>query len=374
MTDSPRHPSPVEALVNLAPYQAADTYPLKMNNKSAILKLDCNEATVEPSPKVVEALVQFVKTHPLHWYPDVESHDLREALTSYTDLSLDCIQTFNGCDNALEYLTRAFLEPRDEVVIAAPTYDNFRVYAQACGAKVVSVLGKEPFGKKLETLLQSITPQTKMLYLVNPNNPTGTLYEEEEIETLLRALPHGVVLIDEAYYEFCGRTVAPLIRKYPNLFVARSFSKAFGLAGLRCGYVLSQSQNLAQINKIRVGKNINALAQFAAKAALHHLDYTHTQIKAMHQTQTWLKNQLSPKAAEVVGTPANFMMIRVAEPHKVQDHLKQSAVFVRDRSTLPQLKGFLRITVGPRLMMERFVETWGQLPPQWLFDGAPSAT
>ena len=369
-----KHPATVAALTTLSPYQSADTYPLTLANKSSVLKLDCNEATVEPSPVVVSALQHFVQTHPLHWYPDVESQALREALTGYTDLPYDSIQTFNGCDNALEYITRTYLDTGDEVVIAAPTYDNFRVYAHSCGAKIVPVLGENPFDKKLNRLVEAITPRTKMLYLVNPNNPTGTLYTLEEIKILLDALPQGVVLIDEAYFEFCGQTAAPLVRQYPNLFVTRSFSKAFGLAGLRCGYILSQPENIQEINKIRVGKNINALAQFSAITALSELAYTRAKIVEMRETETWLAEALSDFSLEVVTTPANFMMIRVAHPEAVQHQLKKYDIFVRDRSYLPQLEGFLRITVGPREIMERFVETWTKLPTHLLWDADRPAT
>lgn len=345
-----------------------------LSQNARLMKLDSNEATISPSPRVAAALASFIQEGPLNWYPDVDSTELIQKLAFYTGCPESFIQTFNGSDNALETICRTFIEPGHEVVLCMPTYDHFRVYAESCDARLVPVYGKNPFVTKAAQLIKAATDQTKLLYIVNPNNPTGLLYSATQIEQILKAVPHVLVIVDEAYFEFCGVTMAPLATQYPNLIVTRSFSKAFGLAGLRCGYVLTHPDNLKAINKIRIGKNVNSLAQVAASAALDDREYMEHYVSEVRLARKWLTGRIRKMGLKTVETPANYILVEVAHPLPVLDHLEAQQIFIRDRSFFPQLEGFIRISIGHQLLMERFWKVFEKIPPQFLFDRQRSST
>lgn len=321
-----------------------------------IVKLDWNESGVSPSPRVKKALTRFIENSPLNWYPDVEARELRVELAKYVGLPIEYSQVFSGSDAALEYVARAFIDNGDEVVMQQPTYDNFRVYAESCGAVIRNVFGDDPFRVDMEKLLGEITAKTKIFYLVNPDNPTGRVYSRQEIIQILEKAPHALVIVDEAYYEFYGETMADLIKEYPNLLVSRSFSKAFGLAGLRCGYLLSHPDNLAAINKIRVGKNVSSLAQLAALTALEDVDYMKRYVRVVNEAKSWTVEQLQAINIKVVNTPANFIVVEVENVPTLLEFLRENNVYVRDRSYMPQMSGMIRISVGTRAQMEKVVE------------------
>lgn len=339
-----------------------------LSQNARLIKLDSNEATISPSPRVTAALTAFIQGGPLNWYPDVDSTELIQKLSNYTGCPESFIQTFNGSDNALETICRTFIEPENEVVLCMPTYDHFRVYAESCDARLVSVYGKNPFVTKAERLIEAVTPQTKLIYIVNPNNPTGLLYSTAKIEQILKAAPHVLVIVDEAYFEFCGVTMAPLATQYPNLIVTRSFSKAFGLAGLRCGYILTHPDNLKAINKIRIGKNVNSLAQVAASSALDDLEYMEHYVSEVGIARKWLASKIRRMGLKIMETPANYVLVEAANPLQVLDYLEAQQVFIRDRSFFPQMEGLIRISIGHQLLMERFWKVFEKIPAEFLFD------
>jgi len=283
-------------------------------------------------------------------------------------LCISQIQTFNGSDNALEVLCKTYLSPDDQVVIPIPTYDHFRVYAESCDATIVNVLNKKnPRAISYDQLKKSINSKVKMVYLVHPNNPTGFLFEKEKLETLLNFFPETLFIVDEAYFEFTQNTMAPLVTHHDNLVVTRSFSKAFGLAGLRCGYILTQEVNLEAINKVRIGKNVNTLAQVAASTALEDLEYVTRYITEVKTTKEWLVNKIFSMDFSVVDTPANYILVELGDPEKVLAFLENQKIFVRNRSNMVGLDGFVRITIGHQHLMERFWKVFQSLPREILF-------
>lgn len=337
------------------------------SQSAKVMKLDSNEASVAPSAHVAGRLTEFIQKSPLQWYPDIASTDLIEKLATYTSLPHAFIQTFNGSDNALETVCKTYLEMGDEVVMCMPSYDHFRVYAEVCDARLVPVWGDDPFSPKVDCLLEAVTPRTKIIYVVNPNNPTGMSYSHADIRLLLTKASHVLVVVDEAYFEFSGQTVAPLVKEFPNLVVSRSFSKAFGLAGLRMGYILTHPSNLEQINKVRVGKNVNTLAQVAATAALEDLESMQRYVTEVRHAKAWILEKLKNFNLAARDTPANFVLIQVAKPKEVCRYLESHLIFVRDRSFVPQLEGFIRLTIGHDLLMERFWKVFEKIPAEYLF-------
>lgn len=360
--NKPKFAQPTEAIASLEPYENSSHSAVVFDKTSTTLKLDSNETSASPSPKVIEAIVHFIKNNHLNWYPDVDSLKLREKISSYTGFPIDFIQTFNGSDNALECIARTYLEKGDEVVACAPTYDHFRVYAQSCGGKIVPVYGEDPFEPKPELLAKAVTEKTKLIYIVNPNNPTGILYSEEQINHVLKNARDAIVIIDEAYYEFCGVTMASFADRHPNIIITRSFSKAFGLAGLRCGYVICNPEHIKNINKVRIGKNINSLAQVGAIAALDDLEYCQKYIEETNKAKQWLIERFTSEGLKVVDTPANFILVKVTGPKEVVNFLESRGVYIRNRCSTPSLDGFVRITTAPISVMEKLWNIIGDIP------------
>lgn len=356
--------------MDLEPYKVSNQKPLFMDKSDNPLKLDWNESTIPPSPKVIDAIQSALINSNLNWYPDVEATELRRRLAEYTGLPVEYISCFGGSDMALEYTCRTYLEPGSSVVLSAPTYDNFRVYAQSTGASIVQSYYKNPFHPNARTLLNSITAKTRLVYICNPNNPTGAMMSEKEIGRLLEQAPQQMFVVDEAYFEFCNQTVAHFVEKYSNLIVVRSFSKAFGLASLRIGYILTDPANLEYIHRIKVGKNVSVIAQKAAIAALSNLSYTEAYIKQIGESKQMLSERLRQLQCEFHITPANFFLIRLNNPQNAIRTLEEHKIFVRDRSTVVQLEGFVRITIGTPEQTERLLTVLKKLSDDNQFESA----
>jgi len=358
--------SPKSCVADLKPYINGAHSAELLKKSSKVMKLDSNESTMVTSPRVIGALTQFIQQSPLQWYPDVASTELIVQLAQYTGLPPEWIQTFNGSDHALETICRTYLGRGDEVILCMPTYDHFRVYAESCEATLIPVFSKNIFQSKTSEIIAAISEKTKIIYLVNPNNPTGMMYTEGEIRNILKSAPEALIIVDEAYFEFCGVTVISLLKEFSNLAITRSFSKAFGLASLRCGYTLTHPQNLESINKIRIGKNINSLAQVAACKALEDCDFMQSYVAEVTTAREWLVAKFFREGFCAVATRANYILLQVAQPQAVVNFLREKNIYIRDRSMLPQMEGFVRITIGHLHLMERFWKIFQQIPTSFL--------
>lgn len=358
---------PSEQVRLLRPYKGTQQIPLFLPHRERVAKLDWNESVHPPSPAVRSALADCVLHTELNWYPDVDAVALRTALEEYTGVGMEWIRAFGGSDAALEYVARAFLNPGDTVLWVPPTYDNVRVYVESCGGRLKAARPKSIWRGDPRAISDAVTRDVRLVYLVNPNNPTGALYTLEQIDDLLRAHPNVAFLIDEAYFEFCGVTAAPFLHAHRNLMIARSFSKAFGLAGLRIGYLMSHPDNLDWIDRIRVGKNTTLLAQVAAIAALGDRGHLLRVIEETRTTMSELAARLEKMGLEVRTTPANFLLVRVHDPDMVTRALANHLIFVRNRNHEPALEGWLRVTVGTPALIERVAGAFSALPPALLY-------
>jgi len=354
-----------KSIHELTPYADGNHSEYLIKNHTKILKLDSNEPTITPSPKIVEAVTTYLTHGPLYLYPDVKSETLCRKLAHYTKLPENHILTFNGSDHALECIARTFLDKDDAVVIFQPTYDHFRVYAQSCDAKRVNI--NEQAADTLLKRIQTADEQNiRLVYLVNPNNPTGHTTSKDEVIEAARHYPKTVFLIDEAYYEFCGVSMANLVTEYDNIIVTRSFSKAFGLASVRCGYILAHPNLCKSINKIRVGKNVNALAQVAACAALDDINNMFNYVEEVSMAKNWMIKQFEDKNIPVIKTPANFILFQVKDPENVVDFLERQHIYIRNRSMMTNLKGYIRVTIGNRETMKKFWTIFETVPARWI--------
>ena len=330
--------NPRPAVLAMAPYHPPT------GNRTDKVRLDFNENTVGCSPRVIEALRQALTPEALTIYPDYAAARLK--LASYFQVDEREILLTNGTDEAIQVLINTYVDDRDEVIQLRPSYAMYRFYAEVAGARVIDVPYSAPALEfPLEPLLNAITPATRAILISNPNNPTGTATTVDSIERILRAAPQAAVLVDEAYHEFCGITALGKIGEFRNLFVSRTFSKAYGMAAMRMGCLFSQAANIQYMHKTQSPYSVNALAVVAAQAAIeddiHLLNY----VLESHNAQDLLYDGLRKLGIQYVRSSANFVLgyfgSRAVE---VRDALREKAILVRDRSY--EIPGGVRITVG----------------------------
>ncbi len=333
----------------LTPYVAVSSQTVIENRlgRAEVFKLDWNESTIEPSPKVKKSIASHIAGGPgLNWYPTLGSKDLLTALEGYTGLSSDHLLATNGSDDGLHLICSTFLDPGDDVVVPVPTYNHFIVFAQSRGASIRTIEAESPFVCNMDGVREAIRPNTRLVYLVSPNNPTGVLYPSDEVARLCEAHPDTLFVLDEAYFEFAQQTGIGLVEEYPNLIVTRTFSKAFGLAGLRVGYLAAHPAIVQGLCRIYNPKSVNTLAQIGAIAALDDLEYLNAYLEEVKESKELLREFFEERNIEAQVTPANFVVIRTADVAGTIEQLEARGVFVRDRSGYPGLEGCIRMTVG----------------------------
>lgn len=333
----------------LKPYQAVSSLEnIHARPDQSPHKLDWNEATVPPSPRVIEAITAFLgNTHHLNWYPVLNSTNLIERLARFHGVPGDRMLITNGSDDALNTICTTYLDVDDPVLVASPTYQHFLVFAQSRGAEIVHHYAPDPFATDVDGLAAALAEvRPKVLYLVNPNNPTGTLYTPAEITTLLEAAPGTLVIVDEAYSEFAGTSAIGLLHEYSNLIITRTFSKAYAMAGLRIGYALAHERVIEDLRRVFNPKSVNVLAQVGAMAALEDQSWLRWYIDEVDQSKAMMAEWFAVRGIEFQNTPANFVMVRFDQAAWVVRLLMDEGVYVRDRSHVPSLAGFVRYSVG----------------------------
>src|SRR5258707_4188342 len=259
-------PRPRKAVFDMAPYSPPT------GNRAGNLRLDFNENTVGCSPRIIEFLKQQLNPERLAVYPDYA--EVKPGLESFFHVGPGQLLLTNGTDEAIQVLINTYVHDDEEVLLLHPSYAMYRFYSEVAGASIQEIDyrgGTLEF--PLEELLAAITPSTRAVLIANPNNPTGTAVPLAGIERILKRARKSVVLIDEAYYEFCGITALGLIGAYPNLFVSRTFSKIYGMAAMRLGCLFSQAGNVAFLHKAQSPYSVNALAALAAQEAVGDTPY-----------------------------------------------------------------------------------------------------
>src|SRR5438105_437333 len=259
-------PKPRPAVLGMAPYSPPT------GGRAGKLRLDFNENTVGCSPAVIAALRQKLDAGTLAVYP--EYSDAKEAIAGYFHVRPDQFVFANGTDEAIQVFLNTYVDDGQEVLVLKPAYAMYRFYAEVAGAAVREIAYPQPEMEfPLRQVLDAITPNTRAVILSNPNNPTGTGLSLAAIERILTRARKAMVMVDEAYYEFCGVTVLTAIERFPNLAVCRTFSKVFGMAGMRLGCLFSQAANIRFLHKAQSPYSVNTLAILAAQAAVEDTVY-----------------------------------------------------------------------------------------------------
>lgn len=321
------------------------------------VKLASNENPLGPSPKALEAMGEAIAK--VHRYPDEPGYELLNRIAAHLDVQPEQVVVGNGSDEILGLLSRALLQPGDEVIIPSPSFLMYTIVAQTAGAKPVVVPLKK-MAIDLDTVLANVTPKTRLIFVCNPNNPTGTVVSENLFSGFLEALPPDVVVvIDEAYAEFVrddksAKGLGYLESKTP-VVTLRTFSKAYGLAGLRVGYGIMSKDMAELLNRVRMPFNVNSVAHAGAIAALDDKDFLNKTVELVHQGLDMFYDELARRQVRFFQSQANFFLIDVArEAKQVFEQLLRQGVIVRSMQGYGYPE-YIRVNVGLPQENEKFL-------------------
>jgi len=333
--------------------QAMKEYHPPLGNRDA-MRLDFNENTIACSPKVKEVLAQ-ISAGALTRYPEREP--VERIVADHLGVAAEQLVLTNGVDEAIHVLFEAFLEEGDELLLPVPTYTMYEVYASATDARAVTVQAAEDLRFPFERLLSAITPRTKIIAIANPNSPSGSVATREQILEIARRAPDAVVLVDEAYFHFFGETVMDLVGKVPNLMVARTFSKAYGLAGLRLGVLVGPVELMKWVRRVLSPYSVNSLALACLPPALEDTQYLDWYVGEVLAARAEFETTLDEAGVRRWPSKANFVLVEIGVKHKEFVRLMSAGgVLVRDRSNDPGCDGCVRITIGTREQMREAAE------------------
>ena len=329
-----------------------------------IIKLASNENPLGPGARARAAMSAALADIGL--YPDGSGFELKQRLARHHDLPVEWITLGNGSNDILVLLAEAFLTPTTEAIYAQYCFAVYPIAVQAVGAKArvapaLSAAASMPLGHDLAAMAALITPRTRLVFVANPNNPTGTWLDSKSLAAFLRALPDTVIaVVDEAYFEYSRDVDCPdtssWLRELPNLVVVRTFSKAHGLAGLRVGYALSQPQIAETLNRLRQPFNVNSVALAAAAAALDDAQHVERTVALNRSGRKQLQAGLEALGLRVVPSAANFVLVDLARPSgPIYEGLLRQGVIARPLLNYG-LPNHLRITTGTVEQNQRTLE------------------
>ncbi len=328
-----------------------------------VIKLASNENPFGPGKKAVEAIKSGAKKVSI--YPDGNVHQLRRKLADKLSVKEDNLLFGNGSDEILVMLGQAFLEADDEIIMAETTFSEYEFSANIMGAKVRKVPLKN-YRHDLEAMAEVVSDKTKIVFVCNPNNPTGTIVTKEEIDNFLAEIPDDVLVVfDEAYQEFVISDDYPnsldYLKERENIIILRTFSKAYGLSGLRIGYAIADSELIGYLDRVRQPFNANKIAQEAALAALDDKEHIEKTLSNNNQQRKYLIKEFSKLGLEYVPTQANFILVEVGrDANQLFKQLLHQGVIIRSMSSYDyQTK--IRVTIGLEEENKKFIKEFKQV-------------
>lgn len=319
-----------ENIKNLKPYSSArDEY-----SGDAMVFLDANENPFN---------------EPYNRYPDPLQKELKQKISELKNISADQIFLGNGSDEPIDLLIRAFCEPGNEnIVTINPTYGMYQVAADTNNVEVIKVSLSDDFQLDAKSVLKAVNPGTKLIFLCSPNNPSGNLLDKNAMIEIIQNFD-GLVVIDEAYIDFApGKSLLPEIEKYPNLVILQTFSKAWGMAGIRLGMAFASNSIIQVLNKIKYPYNLNILTQKKALELLENKEQVDTWIKMLIEEREKMTKYLAKFhfVTKIFPSDANFLLVAVTDARGIYNYLTDSGIIVRDRSKIHLCNNSLRITIG----------------------------
>ena len=324
-----------------------------------IIKLASNENPLGPSPKAVAAMQKAVDQ--VNLYPDGNAYYLKKDLAEHLGVDIDQIILGNGSNEVLHIIGETFVKPNDEIIYSESAFVVYKLVAAICGAKAV-VTPMNGYHQDISAIISAITNKTKIIFIANPNNPTGTMVNVEQAEELLASVPeHVLVVFDEAYGEYIDREDYPRTLSYiqqgHNVLVSRTFSKIHGLAGLRIGYGIADNRLVGLMNRVRQPFNCNLLAQVSARAALADTDYVLRSKQTNDEEKHHLYKALAELSVDYVPSEGNFIMLNLScSGEVIAQKLLEKGIIVRP-ITGYGFPNSVRLTIGTNEQNRRFIET-----------------
>lgn len=353
-------------LRNFKPYKVASHKVWQVNpeERKDILKLDWNEASILPSPVVIGRIKKLLESNFLNYYPATYNEQLYTLLADYTGLPKENVQYFASSDSLHEYISKMYITVGDPALLLWPSYDNFRLTAQVAGAHVMFFELNDDFSfdsEQFEAKIERKDPS--LVYICNPNNPTGLILGKNYIQHLLEKFPSTMFLIDEAYIEFSpDNTCKDLVLEYDNILISRTMSKAFALANIRFGYLLASQENIQYISSIRNPKNITTFAQEAVIGALSDIEYMKHYVSQVNEAKDYFIKTINRDCGSrfhAYESNGNFVLIKcenLLTKSEILNYLERNNVFIRNVSQSTSVKECVRVTIGTQEQMEIVLE------------------
>jgi len=338
---------PGELIAGLSPYHSPIV-------SRAGLSLDLNESMAGCSPRVL-ARLRSLSAADVSLYPKRE--DGERMVANFLGIAPEQVLLTNGMDEALSLFFTTYLGASDELLFADPTFVMYPTLGQALGAQVVRVQSGDDLALPVAALLAEISAHTRVIVIANPNNPTGLVASRADLLKIVEAAPDAAVLIDEAYFEFCGETVIRDLAKHPSLFVARTFSKVYGLAGLRLGVLTGAAEQIGYIRRLSLPFNVNSVALACLEEALADQKFVSAHVADVKQGRDQLGKLFSELGLRFWPSQTNFVLVRIGGSAKTfVESMRRRGVLVRDVSANPGCAGCIRITVGTPTQMDQVVQ------------------
>lgn len=334
-------------VMDLKPYVPGKTI-------ESYIKLASNENNYGPSPLVMDILEN--KRNQVNLYPH-RGDEVKNKIANYCNVKKENILLGNGSDEIIDLILKTFKGP---VISFYPTFSEYEICTKTLGGEYINVNLNSDLSLPVDDFIEKLE-EANVIFLCSPNNPTGTVIQKRDIKKILNE--GKITVVDEAYYEFYGKTMAPLIKKYKNLIVLRTFAKAFALAGLRIGYAIGHKDTIEVIQRVKPPFNVNSLAQYAAIAALNDIRYMQTTVNRIKKDREALYNILSEKF-NVIKSEANFILVDVSpvKSNEFYDALLKKRIIVRPFGRFRNLKGeYVRISVGTRGEIRKFISVLSKL-------------
>ncbi|HIE30235.1 TPA: histidinol-phosphate transaminase [Candidatus Poribacteria bacterium] len=327
-------------LSDLRPYQVKDV-PHR-------IKMDANENPFDLPKDIKELLASELLKHPFNRYPDPTAKELRVKLSEQLRVNIEQIVMGNGSDELINYLITAFGRDDARVVFPIPTFSMYEILAKVAGVEVCSASLTEDFDISVDKLIAQLKPGgTNLVFFSYPNNPTGNCFDRQGIIDILER-DDTIVIVDEAYYEFSGKTFIPILNQHPNLVILRTFSKAYGLAGLRIGYMIAHPDIASEVHKVRLPYNLNSFSQKVALKLLEHNRQVTAQISVILKEREKIFQRLAQlDYIQPFPTDANFVLFRTeADAERLFKRLLTEGILIRNLNCPGLLRNCLRVTVG----------------------------
>lgn len=322
--------------------------------------LDFNERTKSPGKKIVKSVKKFIDNKKLQIYP--EYFNLEKKIAKYAGVDPEQIMITNGSDQGIDIIFRTFTDKGNKVIIPSPSFAVFYQCAQIVGNKILKPLYRaRDLSFPLKEMLKLIDKDVKLVVICNPNNPTGTLLALRDIKKISKKAENAIVYVDEAYFEFSKLSAAVLIKKYPNIIITRTFSKAFGLASLRVGYTIANKEYIAEMLKIRGPYDVNMAAYYAACSALENIDKMKSYAdEVMNKAKPLVEEFFAKNGITYYKSGSNFILFKPDNAGAVFEALKNAGILLRPQNK-ENIKNTLRVSIGTVKDMKKFIKVYENL-------------